>query len=61
MKKREEAEMHAVLEILKEMLNELRETRKNTELIVKVITEPVPIYVPFSEEEKKRIRSSHKE
>lgn len=45
--------------LLKEIRNELREIRKNTELIKKAVTEP--IYVPRDQAEKKQSRSNREE
>ena len=44
--------MNRKIETLKEIRDELREIRKNTELIKKVMIEP--IYIPWSEAEKRQ-------
>ena len=47
------------IKILKEIRDELREIRKNTELIKKVMTEP--LYIPRPETEKRQNHNSRAE
>ncbi len=48
--------LNGKVKLMKEIRDELREIRKNTELIKKAMTEP--IYVPWSEAEKRLIHNS---